>query len=301
VHVAELPHASTPPVPIPVIPLPVANATPIRLLDNAPGPAPAPSTGRISLRPDPVHLISVPDINLPTSRAIEIPNVNQAALPGIPDGTGSGDGSGKGKSSGGTQAAGTQPGGTQSAGTGTELASNGNGGSAAPAVVPPASLQGALLPGTVRIDRPKNGRFSVVVMGNSAVEAYPEAAGLLSGRIIYSVYVRAGGKKEWILQYCLPKAAEQSLKVRGSAVPIEAPYPFVIYRPALVSNDTYVIIHGFVTAVGRFEQLTTVGDVDSTTASVLLKTLANWEFRPASRDGEPSAVEIALIIPRDPS
>jgi hypothetical protein len=32
---------------------------------------------------------------------------------------------------------------------------------------------------------------------------------------------------------------------------------------------------------------------------LLLKSLKLWAFRPASRDGEPIAVEVLLIIPRE--
>ena len=95
---------------------------------------------------------------------------------------------------------------------------------------------------------------------------------------------------------------EQSVKLRGSAVPIQAPYPFVIYYPKLtLQNDPdYLIIHGFISPSGRFEQLSALGDIDPTSKQLLLGALQHWEFRPASRDGEPNAVEIALIIPREP-
>jgi len=124
----------------------------------------------------------------------------------------------------------------------------------------------------------------------------------LSGKLVYSVYIRAGGRKEWILQYCLPKGIEQAVKLRGTAVPVEAPYPFTIYRPNLAPPDDpdYLVVHGVITMNGRFEQLSTVGEVDSGTKELLLGALEHWEFRPASRDGQPSDVEIALIIPREP-
>jgi hypothetical protein len=70
---------------------------------------------------------------------------------------------------------------------------------------------------------------------------------------------------------------------------------------ALLNDPDYLIVHGFITASGRFERLSAVGDLDSASKGLLLAALEHWEFRPASRDGEPSAVEIVLIIPREPS
>jgi hypothetical protein len=124
----------------------------------------------------------------------------------------------------------------------------------------------------------------------------------LSTKLVYTVYVRVGGRKEWILQYALPKAIEQTVKLRGSAVPIDAPYPFVIYRPDLTAwNDPqHLVVHGSITPAGRFDQLSALGDIDSTIKASLLSALEHWEFRPATRDGEPSAVEIVLIIPKEP-
>ena len=155
--------------------------------------------------------------------------------------------------------------------------------------------------GATHIMRPKDGKYSVVVLGSSS--AYPEAAGVLSGKPVYTVYIRAGARKEWILQYCLPRSAEPAVSVRGSAVPLEAPYPFEIYHPSLtLANDPeYVMVHGFITMAGKFERLTTLGEIDPASSAKLVAALEHWEFRPASRDGEPSAVEILLIIPRDPA
>ena len=154
--------------------------------------------------------------------------------------------------------------------------------------------------GATRIVRPRDGKYSVVVLGSST--AYPDAEGVLSGKLVYTVYIRAGGRKEWILQYCLPKAVEQAVKLRGSAVPLEAPYPFLIYHPSLTlqSDPEYVMVHGFITAAGKFEHLTALGEIDAASTTILVDSLQHWEFRPASRDGEPSAVEILLIIPREP-
>jgi hypothetical protein len=60
-----------------------------------------------------------------------------------------------------------------------------------------------------------------------------------------------------------------------------------------------LVVHGFVNLAGRFEQLSLVSDVDFPEKQALLASLSQWEFRPASRDGQATAVEVLLIIPRE--
>jgi hypothetical protein len=320
-ELARLRHAAEPPVAVPAIPLPVANTTPIRLLDGLQGNRLPNSTGPSVAMPEEVHVISVPEVPVPQARVIVLPTGNQGVLP--PAGfSGSDSGSGTGPSNANGKAAGTSNGGVREArGHGGGANGNGTGAGATTTRTSGASSGGTgagedvegngtggvsaarpLPPGTIRIDRPKNGKFTVVVLGSSNLDAYPEAAGLLSGKLVYTVYLRTGGRKEWILQYCLPSSAEQAVKVRGSAVPLEAPYPYVIFRPnlALLSDPDYLIVHGFISVGGRFERLSAIGDLDAVSKEVLMGALEHWEFRPASRDGEASAVEIALIIPREP-
>jgi hypothetical protein len=61
--------------------------------------------------------------------------------------------------------------------------------------------------GIIRISQPADGRFSVVVQGSPVSLRYPETAGVLGGNIVYTVYLRVGLRKNWILQFTLPKDA----------------------------------------------------------------------------------------------
>lgn len=339
-EIAELRHAAHPPVPVPTMPLPLTNTTPIRVLGGVKGNQFPNSTGSTVAEPQEIHVISVPELPVPHPQMIVLPTGNQGTPPvagsgGGMLGTGGGTGGelkGRGASSvaggsGSTSDSGSMIGGVKGGGSAIgsrDNSSNGNGprggsssfdagfGGAGGVRESGAGANGAkdgtngnspLPPGTIRIVRPKDGKYNVVVLGSSNLDAYPEANGLLSGKLVYTVYIRAGGRKEWILQYCLPKAVEQMVKLRGSAEPIDAPYPFIVYHPnlALLNDPDYLIVHGFITAAGRFEHLSAIGDIDSTSRQVLIGVLERWEFRPASRDGEPIAVEIALIIPRDPT
>jgi len=148
---------------------------------------------------------------------------------------------------------------------------------------------------------PPDGHFNVLVE-SSGSEGFAEAEGVLSGRVVYTVYVRAGAGKEWILQYCLPPAVENTLPVTGKAAPLEAPFPYVILKPDLAFGPDidYLIIHGIVTALGRLDQLTyVIAPEEQVEKDVLLHSLQQWQLRPGKLDGQPIALEILLIVPRD--
>ena len=153
--------------------------------------------------------------------------------------------------------------------------------------------------GLTRITLPKDGKFGVVVTGASASTPYPESVGALSGKIVYTVYLKVGLRKSWILQYCLPKAVDGAK--RGTATPLDAPWPFLILRPDRLtdSDPDYIIVHGMLTSAGQFEQLALVFPAELEKRDLLLNSLKLWAFRPASRDGEPIGVEVLLIIPRE--
>ncbi|MBZ5604351.1 MAG: hypothetical protein LAO79_18775 [Acidobacteriia bacterium] len=153
-----------------------------------------------------------------------------------------------------------------------------------------------------RISRPRDGNFEIVVVQSGVSETVPNSAELLSGRPVYTVYVKVDPAREWIMQYCLPKDSDQSVRVSGavvslgSASPIRPPYPYLIVGPVLSPGP--MTIHGFISTAGKLERLKAVGDITSSDRDALLAALAEWEFRPAERDGVAIAVEILLVIPR---
>ncbi|HXJ41534.1 MAG TPA: hypothetical protein VNH18_19805, partial [Bryobacteraceae bacterium] len=155
------------------------------------------------------------------------------------------------------------------------------------------------LPGTTRLNFPKDDKFGLVVTGSSLAAPYAESNGALSGKIIYSVFVSVGLRKKWILQYCLVKAEEQKTLIKGGAQPVEAPWPYKIVRPDDLgnSNRDYVIVHGILNSDGHFEQLALLFPMELARKDLLMNSLKQWTFRPAARDGVPSDIEILLIIP----
>jgi hypothetical protein len=147
---------------------------------------------------------------------------------------------------------------------------------------------------TVHITRPKEGQFGAVVVGSSLVEKYPETAELWNGRLSYTVYLHMGLAKSWILQYSLPRSSQ------GNVEHIEAPWPFSIVRPNIAPGSIdadALMVHGFVNQAGHFEGLSIAFPPQFAQAQFVLSSLAQWQFRPATQNGQDVKVEVLLIIP----
>jgi hypothetical protein len=174
----------------------------------------------------------------------------------------------------------------------------GNGSGAKPASGAGDGAGEGNLPGTERISRPKDGQFSSVVVGSSLEEKYPETAGILGGRMAYTVYLHVGLAKSWILQYSLPRSADAA--AGGNGARLDAPWPYNIVRPNIAPGEIdadALMVHGFVNQAGRFEELAVVFPPEFPHAEFLLKSLAMWQFRPAMQNGQIARVEVLLIIP----
>lgn len=281
---------------------------------SRPGKEPAPEIPQIgaaqSAQPSPADLISLPAKPLRATSLLVLPPANQiaptdAANAGPAKGGTTGAGAG-GQRTVAKNAAG--PSGSTAGSLRNELAASAAAKLPARPAVPAATGQwtatgtpGVLteepkLAGATRIDLPKEGKFGVVVLGSATAAAYPETVGALSGKVVYTVYLKVGLRKSWILQYCLAKGTSGQ-----STVPVEAPWPFLIMRPDewSASDPDYIIMHGTLTAAGKFEHLAMVYPDELDKKELLLKSLKLWAFRPASRDGVPVSVEVLLIIPRE--
>ena len=176
----------------------------------------------------------------------------------------------------------------------------------AAALTPAAARAAAIAAASAtRISHPAGGVFDVVVQSSGA-EGFPESAGVLSGKPVYSVFVRAGGSKDWLLQYCIPAGEEHAAQVNGPVVrlgsdsPVTAPYPHVTFRPPVKPKPgRRVMVHGMITAEGRFQDLRVLGATEPLEAAMVLGVLEQWEFRPAMRDRQGIRVEILLAIPAE--
>jgi hypothetical protein len=156
----------------------------------------------------------------------------------------------------------------------------------------------------IRELHPNNGAFDVVVTSTGA----PDGGGAaLSGLTTYLVYLPVGASKQWILQYCLPRKAGEGLNIAGNVVqlpnpaPLKGPYPLVTVRPPvrLDPGVPYLVVHGYVDQKGRMQNLKVVRGAGPGYSELILGSLAQWEFRPATQDGRPVLVEVLLSIPPD--
>lgn len=255
------------------------------------------STGQ----PTPASVISASNVQLQEG-TVTLPMINEVApapftgslSPGESRSlsqTGRGKTDGKENSAGAGQSSGNQTGNVAAA-AGPPQQGGGNGQSGVDVSVTSGGAQRTV----VHITLPKDGRFGVVVVGSSLADDYPETLNLWSGRLAYTVYLHVGVTKNWILQYSLPKL--QGSPPAGSARP-DAPYPYDITRPSIDAdtNTDAIMVHGFVNAAGRFEQLAVVFPTELAEAKFLLRALQQWQFRPALQNGQATPVEVLLIIP----
>lgn len=187
------------------------------------------------------------------------------------------------------------------AGDGTEA------GVASPAGGASSALATARSPAVLatQITHPTTGVFDVVVQ-SSGFEGLPESAGVLSGKPIYSVYLAVGAPRDWILQYCAPAGEDEGPEVIGSVVRLgtpaglTAPYPKTTLRPPIGHRPGgYVMVHGFIGANGRFQDIRVLGTGDARENADVIAVLELWEFRPATRQGQPMRVEMLLAIPAE--
>jgi hypothetical protein len=66
--------------------------------------------------------------------------------------------------------------------------------------------------------------------------------------------------------------------------------------PGSINADA-LMIHGFINAAGKFENLSVAFPQPFPIAPFVLHALQQWQFRPAKRDGQAAKVEVLLIIP----
>ncbi|MFN7998305.1 MAG: hypothetical protein U0Q18_32085 [Bryobacteraceae bacterium] len=275
-------------------------------------------SGNHSAGEESANILSIPDMPVPALGVFQVPGGNQVAAsgsgnsgPGQPGsgpgngGGGSGQGSGTGSGHGGTNMGGTPFG--QGGAGGDTASAGGRGGSPGHGFGLGSANGGGGNPGAaagIRVNRvilPPDGRFTVLVQ-SSGSEAFPESEGVLTGKVVYTAYVKTGSKKEWLLQYCLPRAAETKAGVSGKIPPVDPPFPFLMLRPDISFGDDidYLIVHGFVTSSGKFDQLKyVIAPAGRAEKDLLLSSLDGWQLRPGKLDGQPVSLEILLIIPRD--
>jgi hypothetical protein len=153
----------------------------------------------------------------------------------------------------------------------------------------------------IRLVHPDNSVFDIVVQSAGA-DQEAQASGILTGRPVYTAYIRVGAPKDWVLHYCVPKQPARNtgpVVQLGSPSPLKAPFPrlTMIPRPEELVSKSRAFVHGFLTERGQFRALGAIRAEDAEMVAQLIPYLEKWEFRPATRDGKPVEVELLLVIP----
>ena len=304
VNLADLaisPTAFTTPKPMPL----PSSTSPVAV--QGPEPERVPETSSTSsIQPSSASVLALSDLRM-NQGTVVLPPANQTA-PGNPSGAlapgvsgnasqaGKGDLSSRGVEADAQRGQGT-PGNPSGPGNNRNGADSGNAGSNSGAGTGAPGGEGGGASFT-RINLPHDGKFGVVVVGSAMVEQFPETAEFWGGRLVYSVYLHVGLAKSWILQYSLPSSGDAAAS--GNITHLEAPWPFYIVRPNINAGEIEadaLMIHGFVNKAGHFESLGVSFPAGFSQAKLVMDALQQWQFRPATQNGQNARAEVLLIIP----
>lgn len=265
------------------------------------------TTSDSSEQPTPATVLSLSDLRMPEG-TVTLPPVNESASTTSPGELSPGQAKDASQSGNGNPAgsAGGKGAGQGSSDPGVKLAPSGSGGKqgggqAGPVQGAVAGSATGIQPSADHITLSREGQFGAVVVGASMEDKYPETAALWSSRLAYTVYLHVGLAKSWILQYSLPRSADAA--AAGSIARLEAPWPYNIVRPNIASgaiDADALMVHGFVNQAGRFEALAIAFPPEFAQAQFVLNSLEQWQFRPATQNGQNVKVEVLLIIPEIP-
>jgi hypothetical protein len=279
-------------LPAPTLPILPSTTSPVVV----PGPKPTPpapvTNAEGGALPTPAAVMSLSDARMPNGD-VSLPPVNESASANSPGAMTPGRANGSSQAG---QANSDGKAGDARAGQGSAGADDAAG-----------AAQGAQTgfgqgyqPSTAHITLPISGQFGAVVVGSSLEEKYPETASFWSDRLSYTVYLHVGTAKSWIMQYSLPRANEAA--AAGNIMHIEAPWPYSIVRPNLAPgaiDADALMLRGFVNEAGRFQSLAIVFPPQFEQSQFVLDSLAQWQFRPATQNGQNVKVEVLLIIPEE--
>jgi len=167
----------------------------------------------------------------------------------------------------------------------------------------PLEAQTDLQPdGCIRVVHPRDAVPDLEVVQSSDEELLPGAATVLTGRPVRTVFLNVGTPKDWTVQYCVPndtptiEVVNSMLVKLPLIVPVRAPYPVVtVLTPRQLPRDGSTVIFGILDASGHLTNLRALPG--ATAEPGLLDEIAGWLFRPATRGGAATPVEMVLAVP----
>jgi TonB family protein len=128
---------------------------------------------------------------------------------------------------------------------------------------------------------------------------------ILSGKEVYTTHIDlpnlTSATGSWILNFAqLQEDRTLSYKWKGK---LSAPVPLrkvdPKYPPALVREhvDGEVILYAIIRKSGAVDSIQLVRGIDPQLDKNAMDSLAQWQFRPAAREGVPTDVEVVVYIP----
>src|ERR1700735_3965921 len=251
----------------------------------------------------PAPEVSVPQGNL-SSRVAISPEGGRSGAPG-----GSANGAAGNGGSGGTAAsaggAGTNAGANANSGPAGVSISGGNGHASSSGIGTSANRSGGLIlkPMSNIPTLPDPSHKEPIVMGKIDPSLPPEK--ILSGKEVFTMRVDmpnlTSTSGSWILNFAqlddnLPVYQRPKGKL---AAPVALRKVDPKYPPSAIKQriDGEVILYAIIRKDGRVDSIQLVRGLDPLLDQNAMDALARWEFRPASREGQPVDLEAVIHIP----
>jgi TonB family protein len=247
------------------------------------------------------RIIALSATPAPPSEAVQVPNGNLAARISI----------GSKTANGGT---GT-PGGKTATGPPGVYVSSTQPGAGSPIAGNSGATTGGLKPATPRLGMPRTTK-PVLPDANSegnsdhqprdltgfVGEVTPEK--ILSGKRVYTTNINlpnlTSAKGSWILNFAElePKGSPTHVHTDLSAPvvqrAVDPKYPTSLIKQHVEGE---VVLYAIIRENGSVDSIQTVKRLDPQLDRNAIEAIANWKFSPASRNGEPVAVEVVIHIP----
>jgi TonB family protein len=298
--------AVTPQLKKPMIPVSTAVAQAHRARASASGAAP--EVGATNGDPNLRSVVALSATPAPPAPEVSVPAGNLAARVAIsPDGKRPGSPNGSGGGANGNTVAGVGSAG----GTGTLPAavsvSGGNAHAGPSGGTAPGQSHTKLLlkPAGSLPDRPEpmNARKGPANVADLGPNEAPEK--ILSGKEVYTLNVNlpnlTSSSGSWILNFAqLDEEASPFNKPKGT---VSGPVPTrkidPKYPPAVIKENIEgeVVLYAIIRADGSVDSIQLVRKLDPRLDTNAMQALAQWKFRPATRDGAPIDIEAVVHIP----
>ena len=251
----------------------------------------------------PAPEVSVPQGNL-SSRVAISPEGSRSGAPGG-SANGAADNGGSGGSAASVGGAGTNSGANANSGPAGVSISGGNGHAGSAGLGTPGSHPGGLIlkPMSKVPTLPDPSRREPIVVAKIDPSLPPEK--ILSGKEIFTMHVDmpnlTSASGSWILNFAqlddnLPVYQRPKGKL-SAPVPVRKVDPKYPQSAIKQRIDGEVILYAIIRKDGHVDSIQLVRGVDPLLDQNAMEALARWQFRPASREGQPVDLEAVIHIP----